>query len=183
MLQIKAWLRAHSSIIALVFSVLISVFIFAFKSQLAHLQGYGLLGLFLLSILGNATIIFPAPVALIALVAGAVFNPLLSGIIISLGAAIGELTGYMAGYGGEHILKDDIKIQKVKKWMDKYGLWALFVFAAIPNPLFDVAGIIAGATGIPVYKYLLVVWAGKFIKFAVLAYIGAGSVSLLDKYL
>ena len=57
--------------------------------------------------------------------------------------------------------------------MDKFGLWALFVLAAIPNPFFDLAGIVAGATEVPIYKYLIVVWFGKLIKFSAFAYLGA----------
>jgi uncharacterized membrane protein YdjX (TVP38/TMEM64 family) len=66
--------------------------------------------------------------------------------------------------------------------MDKYGLWALFVLAVVPNPLFDIAGIIAGATKIPVYKYFLVVSLGKLVKFVTISYLGAGSVNLIEKF-
>jgi uncharacterized membrane protein YdjX (TVP38/TMEM64 family) len=175
--------KNHSKVIFLILSLALSVLIFIFRNKFTLLHGYGLFGLFVLSILGNATIIFPVPVILAAFVAGAVFNPTLVAIVIALGSTIGELTGYLAGYGGEELIGKDEKIQKVKKWMDKYGLWAIFVLAAIPNPLFDLAGIVAGATKVSVYKYFAVVFAGKLIKFSIFAFLGSGSVNFIDRFI
>jgi uncharacterized membrane protein YdjX (TVP38/TMEM64 family) len=157
--------------------------IFIFKDKFTHLQGFGLLGLFVISIIGNATIILPAPVILTAFVGGAIFNPITVTLVVALGATIGELTGYLAGYGGQEIIDGEVKLGKVRGWMAKHGLWTLFILAAIPNPLFDLAGIIAGATRIPVYKYFVVVLLGKIIKFGVFAYLGANSIGLIDKFI
>lgn len=153
-------------------AILITLSVFLLKDKIVYLQNLGYIGIFLLSLLGNATVILPLPAILTAFVGGAFLNPFLVGIVSSLGATFGELTGYMAGLGGEEFVKNDPKFQKVNHWMDKYGLWAIFVLAAIPNPLFDLAGIVAGASKIPVYKYLVVVWLGKFIKFVTIAYLG-----------
>lgn len=174
----KRWLR----ILSFSFAVTVSVLIFVFRNELINLQGYGFLGLFLLNVLGSATIFLPTPLFLTAFVAGAVFNPILVAVVSSLGSTIGELTGYLAGYGTEDLIEKDLKIQRVKKWMDKYGLWAVFILGLIPNPFFDLAGIVSGATEIPVGKFLFAVWVGKLIKFAVIAYLGANSISLIDKF-
>jgi uncharacterized membrane protein YdjX (TVP38/TMEM64 family) len=106
--------------------------------------------------------------------AGALLNPVLVGIFSAIGSTIGELTGYYAGVGGEDLIKKDKRIEKVEKWMDRYGLWVVFVLAAVPNPIFDLAGIVSGASGIPVRKYLIAVLGGKLIKFILLAYLGLG---------
>ena len=177
------FLKRHLKIIAFVSSILITILIYVFRSVFLGLQGYGLFGLFVLSVLGNATIFLPVAVILSAFVGGAVFNPLIVAVVVSLGAAIGELTGYVAGYGAEEVLEKDLRIRRVKKWVDKFGLWALFVLAAIPNPFFDLAGIVAGATEVPIYKYLIVVWFGKLIKFSAFAYLGANSIGFLDKFI
>ena len=179
---IKKFIKKYSPAFSLIFAIVISIVIFAFRDKFVSLRGYGYLGLFLLSILGNATIILPVPIILTAFLGGAVFNPLAVGIIVSLGATIGELTGYLAGAGGGEIVEKDKRILKIRKWMEKYGLWTIFILAAVPNPLFDLAGIVAGATKIPVYKYFSVVWLGKLIKFVTISYLGAGSINLIDKF-
>ncbi|KKU46895.1 MAG: putative membrane protein [Candidatus Woesebacteria bacterium GW2011_GWC2_47_16] len=166
----------------LAFAILISVLIFLNRDKFGDLESYGYLGIFLISLLGNATIVLPVPVILTAFLGGGIFNPLIVAVVTSLGATIGELTGYLAGTSGRGLLENKGKIEKVKNWMSKYGLWTLFVLAVIPNPLFDLAGIVAGATKIPVYKYLIVVGLGKLIKFLVFSFLGAGSFSFINKF-
>lgn len=177
------FVKKYSKVWGLIFAIIISVLIFVFKDKFVHLQGYGYFGLFVLSIIGNATIILPAPVILTAFVAGAVFNPFIVALVVATGATIGEMTGYMAGYGGSELVETDPKLIRVKKWMDKFGLWVIFVLAAIPNPFFDLAGIVAGATGIPIYKYLVIVWLGKVIKFGLFAVLGSHSIAIIDKFI
>ena len=175
--------KKHSKIWGIILAIGISIAIFIFRDQLVELKGYGLLGLFVLNILGSATIFLPTPLFLTAFVAGAIFNPFLVAVIASLGSAIGELTGYMAGYGAEDILEKEPKVQKVRGWMKKRGFWTLFLLAAIPNPIFDIAGFVAGATEVPVKKYLIAVWLGKLIKFSAISYVGAHSVVFIDRFL
>ncbi|MGD9001150.1 MAG: VTT domain-containing protein, partial [Anaerolineae bacterium] len=60
----------------------------------------------------------------------------------------------------------------------RYGVFAIFLLALLPNPLFDVAGMAAGALRLPVWKFLLSCAAGKVIKnilFAVAGYYGIGA--------
>jgi len=179
---IKKFFAGYSKVLSLFFAVIVSITVFIFRDKLVNLQGYGYLGIFLISILGNATVILPVPVILTAFIGGGIFNPLWVGIIAAMGASIGELTGYLVGYGGKVVIKNDKKLVKIEGWMKKHGLWVLFILSAIPNPLFDLAGIVAGATGVPVYKYLIVVTLGKMIKFLTISYIGASSVGLLDRF-
>jgi hypothetical protein len=58
--------------IGLLVAILITILIFVFKENFIQLQGFGLVGLFIISIIGNATIILPAPVILSAFVASAI---------------------------------------------------------------------------------------------------------------
>ena len=119
------------------------------------LGAYGYPGLFLLNLLSSATLILPAPGLALALAAGATLNPYFVGLAVGSGSTLGELTGYIAGasgrgHGGETIPN----YPRVRGWMAKYGLWVIFVLSIVPNPIFDVAGIVAGAMHIPVWKFL-----------------------------
>lgn len=178
LISIKLWLLKNKERIIkyslIFFSILISGIIIYFRNDLAKLQGYGIFGIFLISILGNATVVIPAPVILSAFIGGSVYNPILVGLVVALGATIGELTGFMAGTGGRITITDQNNFQKVEKWMTKSGFLTLLVLGAIPNPLFDLAGIFAGATNYPIKKFLLATFLGKTIKFL--------SVSLLGSY-
>jgi membrane protein YqaA with SNARE-associated domain len=52
--------------------------------------------------------------------------------------------------------------------MRKAGVPILFALALVPNPIFDVGGIMAGVLRIPPWAFILVTWAGKSIRFALL---------------
>lgn len=176
-------------LLVLIFSLSIGVLVFIFRDKIVYLQNLGYFGVFIINLLGSATIILPIPSFAATIAGGAVLNPILIGIFSAVGSTLGELTGYFAGVGGEELVKKDKRslaselgknIQKVEKWMDKRGLWVVFVLAAIPNPLFDLAGIISGASGIPIRKYLIAVFFGKLIKFVLLAYIGFGALKIFN---
>ena len=153
-------------------SILISGVIIYFRNELAKLQGYGILGIFLISVLGNATVVIPAPVILSAFIGGSIYNPILVGLVVAFGATVGELTGYMAGVGGRVAITDHRHFKKVEKWMTKSGLVTIFILAAIPNPLFDLAGIFSGTTNYPIKKFLLATFIGKSIKFIIVSLLG-----------
>ena len=66
--------------------------------------------------------------------------------------------------------------------MQRRGFLTLFVLSAIPNPLFDLAGISAGVLHYPVARFLLACWLGKTIKALALAYLGSVSVGLIERW-
>lgn len=89
----------------------------------SFLAGYGYLGIFLISLISSSTIIFPIPSAAFVFAAGAFLNPFLVGLSAGIGAAIGELTGYVLGIGGRKTVgkKWRKQIDKVEKLFQKYG--------------------------------------------------------------
>ena len=164
------WLRALLPLVlAILFSVLV---VLVFKEQIEALKGYGYLSAFVIGLLGNATVILPAPSLAFTAALGGVLNPLLVGLAAGAGEALGEMTGYLAGMSGKTIVENRTRFEQVQYYMDRYGGWVFLVLAAIPNPLFDIAGITAGMMRFPVWKFLLNAWVGKTIK--ALFFAGAG---------
>lgn len=160
--------------------IALSVLIVLYGNRLTGLGAYGYPGLFLLNLLASATLILPAPGLALAFAAGATLNPYLVGLAVGTGSALGELTGYVAGASGRGMVETDPNYPRVSRWMEKKGLLVLFVLSIVPNPIFDVAGIVAGAMRIPVWKFLLVTWAGKVIKSTLVALAGAGAMQALE---
>lgn len=138
----------------------------------ASLGEYGYLGVFLIVLLGNATVIVPAPAFVTAFAAGRTLNPWLVGGISGVGAGIGETTGYLVGRAGRNVIGEHPKFMRITAQVKRWGAWAVFGFAVIPNPLMDVAGMAAGVLRLPFWKYLLACSAGKIIRFTILALIG-----------
>jgi uncharacterized membrane protein YdjX (TVP38/TMEM64 family) len=71
-------------------------------------------------------------------------------------------------------LEDRESYQKSARLMKRCGVWFIMILAFIPNPAFDVVGIIAGALRLPVPKFLWGTFLGKFIRALLLAYGGYG---------
>jgi len=136
----------------------------------------GLLVLFGLSAVSTATLILPAPGLALTAVAGAAGDPILVGVVTGLGQAVGELTGYFGGSSGRSFLPDTAAIRKVSGWLQRRGMVVIFVLALIPNPVFDVAGIAAGALRMPLARYLAAAAGGKVIKNIIVA---AGAATVL----
>ena len=92
--------------------------------RLVELENYIYGGAFLISLVGNATIILPSAVLLIltnmSIVlypATGLFGPIMVGLAGGVGAAIGEITGYMVGYSGRGIAKRSKLYGRVEGWV------------------------------------------------------------------
>ncbi|MFB0534707.1 MAG: VTT domain-containing protein [Anaerolineae bacterium] len=145
------------------------------RDRLGRFVAYGYPGIFLISLAGNATVIFPLPnLALVFALGGlGVFDPILLGLAAGLGGALGELTGYLAGYSGQAVIENREMYDSLHGWMRKYGLATIFFLSVIPNPFFDLAGIAAGALRFPIGYFLLSCWLGKTLKTIAFALAGA----------
>ena len=156
---------------ALVIGITLAIILWG--DQVKNLPIYGYPAIFLISLLGNATVVFPAPSYLVVFAAGSSLDPISIGIVAGLGAALGELTGYLAGISGKDSVDDKPIYQRIHKGMMKSGTLVIFLLAAIPNFFFDFGGMLAGATRMPVWRFILAGWAGKSIRMTVVALTGS----------
>ena len=163
--------------------VAISVAIFDFRDQLVRLAAFGYPGIFLVSLLSSATIILPAPSLALVFAMGAALPWLPVGLAAGAGEALGELTGYAAGFGGQAVIEDQKLYERLVLWMERRGGITIFVLSTIPNPFFDLAGIAAGSLGYPVWRFLLFAWAGKTLKTTLVAWAGSQSIVLVEQFL
>jgi membrane protein YqaA with SNARE-associated domain len=152
----------------------LSVYLYSIRSRVGELQGYGYPGIFLFNLLANATLILPVPGVLVTSLMGGVFNPFWVAIAAGTGASIGELSGYLAGFGGQRVVKRTRIYDTMEGWMKKYGNWAILFLSFIPNPFFDMAGMIAGALRMNILRFWFWCWLGKIAKMLLFAYGGAG---------
>ncbi len=143
------------------------------------LKGYGYLGAFVLSIILNATIIFPVSnMAVMIAIGVAVPMPWLVAVLGGLAAGIGEMTGYLAGRSGRSILAKNKMYTRVEGWVKKWGWLAVFVLSIFPF-LFDVVGIIAGALRMPVWRFMVACAVGRIIVYTVVIYLAVYGLKVL----
>lgn len=159
----------------------ISVFVFSIRDQAEQFAKYGYPGIFLVALMANATVFLPAPGVAVVFAMGSVFHPIGVALAAGTGGALGELSGYLAGFGGQAVVENTAAYGRVQPWVRKWGGWGVLVLAAIPNPLFDLAGVAAGTLKMPIWKFLFFVWIGQLIKMAMFAYAGNAALNFLLK--
>jgi uncharacterized membrane protein YdjX (TVP38/TMEM64 family) len=150
------------------------------REKIQDLQAFGYPGIFLVSILANATILVPVPGVVFTSAMGAVFNPFWVSIAAGSGAALGELSGYMAGFSGQAVVENAERYDRVVRWMRHYGDITILILSFIPNPFFDLAGMLAGVLKMPVWKFLIYCVIGKVLKMMMFAYAGDWIITFLE---
>jgi len=166
------WRLEYTLLIAV--ALLLSIFaiaFFYFSSNVSDLKSYGYGGLFVINLIGAASILLPSPAGASVLGGGALLADFLGvpafvwvGLVAGTGEAIGEFSGYAAGYGGRLIIEDRPAYARIYNWMERRGTLTMFLMSMFPNPLFDIAGLAAGAVRMPVRRFFFTVLAGKVIK-------------------
>ena len=154
-------------------------------------EAFGYVGIFVASLAGTSFIVFPLPGMSavsqgLIIQQGAVYSPLIVGLVGGTGMAIGEAGSYIAGaVGSEASRQSGLRLpgrlravfDRISGWvtwlMTHYGMLTLFTLSAIPNPIIDVAGAIAGAARMPFWRFFGAQWAGKTVRALSLAYLGA----------
>ncbi len=166
------WLMLAARILALVIVVIITIFVYKVGDQAQKLAVYGYPGIFIISFLAYATVFIPAPGVLIVSVLGTTLNPWLVGIVAGAGAAAGEITGYLFGFSGQPVAEKAKVYDKMAGWLNRNGSLTILVLSAVPNPFFDLTGVVAGALKMPVGKFMLWTWIGETIKMLAFAFGG-----------
>jgi membrane protein DedA with SNARE-associated domain len=178
-----SWSAALLRVLALLAVVAITAYIYSIRSHVAEFERFGYVGIFLIALMANATVLLPAPGIAIIYAMGGIFNPLWVGLAAGTGGALGELSGYLAGFSGQAIVEKTSIYHRIHPWVEKYGGWTVFALSVIPNPFFDVAGIAAGMTKLPLRTFLLFTWAGQIIKMLFFAMAGYYSLEWLTNFM
>ena len=173
----RRWRREYGYLALVAALVALLGFLFLILDlDLGELRQFGYAGIFLISLIGSASVVLPLPGAAVVVSSGQFVNDvlglpfwLLVGIVASLGETIGELTGYLAGLGGKVVIEQRPLYRRLERWMRRHGGATIFVLATVPNPVFDIAGFLAGAVRMPLLRFLAAVSLGKLIKNSLLA--------------
>lgn len=145
----------------------------------------GYVGMFLISLVGSATVIFPLPAAGFIFAGAAYLNPFILAIVTGIGAAMGEVIGYAVGWGGRKIGEKKLQkeLERAENMFNKYGSFiTLTVFAATPLPD-DIVGIISGILNYDMKKFFVAVFIGKTLLHLVVSLAGYYGIVTILKYL
>jgi membrane protein YqaA with SNARE-associated domain len=159
------------AMVALGFILFLPVF---YQIRHQEFRSLGLVGVFLLNLIGSATIFLPTPAFLSVGITAIHTNPLLVAFVAALGASLGEGTTFLFGLTSNKFfnLEKHKWLKKLKKTiLNKWGGLVILALAFIPNPFFDGVGIVAGLSRYPIKRFLLLTFCGRFLRYIVIGYI------------
>ena len=143
-------------------------------------QEYGIIGLFLNSLLAATAIPLPTEILTSALLIGGE-NIVLVAIVLIIGSTIGGILNYFLGFGGNKLIKkikkkSDLEKHEKKhnKLLDKFGWTAIFFAAWIPI-IGDLILISAGVKKMKFTKFSIFMVSGKIIK-TIVVVLGLGTI-------
>ncbi|TMB66704.1 MAG: VTT domain-containing protein [Chloroflexi bacterium] len=149
------------------------------------LERWGYAGLFGIVLFRSASVVLPMPGGGVIFAAGGLLNPVFGipaplavGLVAGFAESLGEFTGYAAGLGGSRMLKDRAIYRRVKRWIERRAFLTIFAMTLAPGPLFDIAGIAAGATRVPIRIFYPALLSGKVLRDTFVAVAGYYSLDL-----
>lgn len=155
------------------------------QSLTLFIMNYAYLGAFVLGFISSVSIFAPMPSFIVIFSVAPFWDPLLLGFAAGLGAAFGEISGYLSGWAGEAVLlrKYEKQLDKTEKLFDRYHpFWVILFFSATPLP-FDFVGIFCGVITYPFKKFFVPLVIGKIIKYWVIAFAGFYGLTWIMNYM
>lgn len=177
----SGWKLTLVRVLTLLAVLAVTAVLFYYRDKVTKLGSLGYPGIFLVSLLSNATLFLPVPGVLFTSAMGAIFNPFLVALLAGTGATIGEISGYLVGFSGQGVIENKTWYDRIIGWNKRYGDLTIFLMALIPNPVFDMAGMAAGAMKMPLWRFLIWSWLGKCLKMLGFAFGGASIFSLFSR--
>jgi membrane protein YqaA with SNARE-associated domain len=141
---------------------------------LDQLGAIGYLGAFGSAWLANASIVIPIPYYLLLIRLSQGVYQYGVALAAAAGSVLGELVAYYAGRSGRQLAQRTrfygwVQRQLQHRWRAPLVLFAL---SAPPNPFFDVAGLLAGAVGVPVWVFVAATFAARVVRFVAVVFLG-----------
>lgn len=160
--------------LAIVITLLFCIVVVYYWDYIGKLQGYGYLGVFIISLFAGSIMVLPIPYVAVVFTLGGVLNPALVGAASGLGASVGAMTIYLTGYGGHSLFRNanDAVYSRLVDWTRRRGSVAVFIMSAVFNPLFIPMTITLGMLRFRLWKFFLLCWAGNTVKSLAIAYAG-----------
>ncbi len=165
---------------ALIFlsSLLLSFGLFAFKDFFKDASHWGLLGIFVVNLISSASFFLSGPAFLTVIAGGSLYSPVIVALVSALGATIGDFVGYAFGYSGRNLAYNRLQKRLIFRALENFfranAEWILFLIAFIPNPFFDLVGLLAGIFGYSIKRFFLIVAIARFFRYLLLAILGSG---------
>lgn len=164
--------RALISVIGVVaVAVISSALLYQLMAEGESLGNMGLVGVFLAAMLSHLTVVARDMFVPLFLPLAPYYHPIILGTAAGMGGAIGEVSTYMLGWGVAESMENSKTDDRLARWINKYGIWAVLLVAATPLPDTPIV-ILAGSRKLPFRRLLAAEIVGKSALYSLGAVIG-----------
>jgi membrane protein YqaA with SNARE-associated domain len=175
--------RRNAIIGMLVLMIAINVGFYFIPIDYTILGNYAIAGVFGITALATATIVVPVPYIPVVMHIAQQYHDLYQLVLVALAAGLGSVVGEISGYAVGRSGRQAFESTRFSRWIAAQmthpvrAFVALFALSAPPNPLCDVAGMAAGAVGVPFWIFASAVFCGRFVRMLGIVLVGAFVVS------
>ena len=153
-------------------TAVVCILIIQHQAFVDHISHWGYLGCFIINILATGTFVLPGMGAVITFTLGGVLHPAVVGVVAGLGEATGAVGAYLTGYGGRALLVEGQMQDRFSKLMQRHGSKAMFIMAALVNPIYYPFAVWMGVLRVRIGKFFVYTFLGRTLKNMLLAYLG-----------
>lgn len=142
----------------------------------AALTSFAYIGAFLVCLLANALVAIPIPyIPIIVHISATADSAAIVVALGALGSVLGESVAFFIGRAEQGLVSERPIYRRLHRIAERKWLAGLLVFGlAVPlNPLFDVAGLAAGAIGMRYRVFFIAVFAARILRLALIVWLGA----------
>jgi uncharacterized membrane protein YdjX (TVP38/TMEM64 family) len=141
----------------------------------AAFTSFSYVGAFLICLAANAVVAIPIPyVPIFAHIGATASSPAMVVIAGALGSVLGESVAFLVGRAEQGLVSEHPIYRRMQPFTQRKRTSALILFllSAPLNPVFDVAGLAAGALGVRYRIFFVAVFAGRLLRLALIVWIG-----------
>ena len=158
-----------------IFLVAFNIAVYLVPIDYGAFTSFAYVGAFVVTLLANALIVIPIPyIPIVAHIGATADMPWLVVVLGALASVLGESVAFLAGRAEEGLVSEHPVYKRVHRVAERPLLAGamIFAFAVPPNPIFDVAGLAAGAVGVRYRVFFVAVFAARLIRLAVIVWLG-----------
>lgn len=173
----KAKHRHHVviAIAGLVALIAVNVALYFAPIDYHALTTFAYAGAFLVCLVANAVVAIPVPyIPVIAHIGATAGSPALVVALAALGSVLGESVAFVVGRAEQGLVSEHPLYKRLHRLAERKWVAGLVLFGlAVPlNPLFDVAGLAAGAMGMRYRVFFIAVFTARIVRMALIVWLG-----------
>jgi membrane protein YqaA with SNARE-associated domain len=163
------------AVAGVIFLIVLNIAVYFAPIDYSAFTSFAYLGAFVVCFLANALVAIPIPyIPIVAHIGTTAQDPALVVALGAFGSVLGESVAFIAGRAEQGLVSEHPIYRRLHRVAERpiFAGALLFVFAAPLNPIFDVAGLAAGAVGVPFRVFFISVFAARLLRLAVIVWLG-----------